>query len=126
VAASCTVPWLFAPVEIDGREYVDGGVWSPTNLDAAPAGRDTEVLCLHPTANITGSEPMLAMIRTLGRSAVSVEAAALRTRGARVKWVAPDVACASEMGSNFMDRRRRHQVLAAGYQQGLVVGRSED
>ena len=48
VQASCTVPWLFAPVEIQGREYVDGGVWSPTNLDAAPAGRDTHVLCLNP------------------------------------------------------------------------------
>ncbi len=36
VLASCAVPWIFAPVEIGGREYVDGGVWSPTNLDAAP------------------------------------------------------------------------------------------
>src|SRR5947209_20545887 len=102
VAASCSVPWLFAPVMIAGREYVDGGVWSATNLDAAPAGRDTHVLCLHPTANIVGSEPMLALLRTLGRTAVSVEAAALRRRGARVQWVAPDLACAAEMGSNFM------------------------
>ncbi|MDQ6834965.1 MAG: patatin-like phospholipase family protein, partial [Actinomycetota bacterium] len=53
VAASCTVPWLFAPVTISGREYVDGGVWSPTNLDAAPAGRDTHVLCLNPTASLS-------------------------------------------------------------------------
>ena len=36
VLASCAVPWIFAPVEIGGREYVDGGVWSPTNLDAVP------------------------------------------------------------------------------------------
>src|SRR5579872_3719888 len=92
VAASCTVPWLFAPVEIGGREYVDGGVWSPTNLDAAPAGRDTHVLCLHPTANIVGSDAMLALLRTIGRTAVSVEAAAVRGRGARVQWVAPDAA----------------------------------
>ena len=35
---SCTVPWLFAPVRIGGREYVDGGVWSLTNLDAARRG----------------------------------------------------------------------------------------
>ena len=41
------------PVQIGGREYVDGGVWSPTNLDAAPAGRDTHVLCLNPTASLT-------------------------------------------------------------------------
>ena len=52
VEASCTVPWLFAPVVIGGREYVDGGVWSPTNLDAAPAGRDTHVLCLNPTSAV--------------------------------------------------------------------------
>ncbi len=39
VLASCAVPWLFAPVEIGGREYVDGGVWSPVNLDAAPVRR---------------------------------------------------------------------------------------
>src|SRR5438270_8030900 len=28
VAASCSVPWLFAPVEIGGREYAGGGVGS--------------------------------------------------------------------------------------------------
>ncbi len=39
VVASCAIPGVFAPVEIGGREYVDGGVWSLTNLDAAPAGR---------------------------------------------------------------------------------------
>ena len=48
VLASCAVPGVFSPVEIGGREYVDGGVWSPTNLDAAPAGRGAEVLCLVP------------------------------------------------------------------------------
>ena len=49
VRASCSVPWIFAPVRIGDREYVDGGAWSGTNLDAAPAGRDTQVLCLNPT-----------------------------------------------------------------------------
>ena len=38
VAASCAVPGLFSPVRIGDREYVDGGVWSPTNLDLARAG----------------------------------------------------------------------------------------
>jgi len=50
VLASCAVPWIFSPVGIGGREYVDGGVWSPTNLDAAPARRGTKVLCMVPTA----------------------------------------------------------------------------
>ena len=48
VLASCAVPWLFAPVEIGEREYVDGGVWSPTNLDAVPAGRGSRVLAPDP------------------------------------------------------------------------------
>jgi NTE family protein len=48
VVASCSIPGFFHAVEIDGREYVDGGVWSMTNLDAAPVGRRTELLCLNP------------------------------------------------------------------------------
>jgi NTE family protein len=119
VAASCTVPWLFAPVLIGGREYVDGGVWSPTNLDAAPAGRDTHVLCLNPTASIQGSNNLLTVVRGVSRTAVSVEALALRRRGTAVQMLAPSRECAEVMGTNFMDRAPRGQVLAAGYRQGL-------
>ncbi len=54
VVASCAVPWLFEPVRIGGQEYVDGAVWSPTNLDAAPAGRGSQVLCLNPIAGLGG------------------------------------------------------------------------
>ncbi|HET9101817.1 MAG TPA: patatin-like phospholipase family protein, partial [Solirubrobacteraceae bacterium] len=102
VEASCTVPWLFAPVRIGGREYVDGGIWSPTNLDAAPAGRDTHVLCLNPTASLSPAQTLLAVMRNVSRSAVSLEAMALRRRGAAVKTVAPNAECAAAMGSNFM------------------------
>ena len=120
VEASCTVPWLFAPVEIGGREYVDGGVWSPTNLDAAPAGRDTHVLCLNPTASIPATSNVLGVIRRVSRTAVSVEALALRRRGAAVRVLAPSAECAEVMGTNFMDREPRGRVLAAGYRQGLA------
>lgn len=122
VAASCTVPWLFAPVTIGGREYVDGGVWSPTNLDAAPAGRDTHVLCLNPTASLVGSHALLTVMRNVARSAVSIESLALRRRGASVRTVAPNAECAAAMGSNFMDQEPRSRVMAAGYRQGLLVG----
>jgi NTE family protein len=121
VEASCSVPWLFAPVEIQGREYVDGGVWSATNLDAAPAGRDTHVLCLNPTASIASSESILALMRQVARSAVSIEALALRRRGAAVQLVAPNRESAEVMGTNFMDREPRGRVLAAGYRQGLQL-----
>lgn len=121
VEASCTVPWLFAPVTIGGREYVDGGVWSPTNLDAAPAGRDTHVLCLNPTASLGTSSTLLAVMRNVARSAVSVESLALRRRGAQVRTIAPNAESAAAMGSNFMQSEPRIRVLAAGYRQGLLV-----
>jgi NTE family protein len=122
VAASCAVPWLFAPVSIGGREYVDGGVWSATNLDAAPAGRGTHVLCLNPTAGLSGSHTVAAVGRRLARSAVSVEALALRRRGAVVRTVAPDTESSAAMGGDFMDLEPRARVLAAGYAQGLREG----
>jgi NTE family protein len=121
VVASCCVPWLFAPVTISGREYVDGGVWSPTNLDAAPAGRDTHVLCLNPTASLANTHRLLTVMRNVARSAASVESLVLRRRGAAVKTVAPNAECAAAMGSNFMDTEPRTRVLAAGYRQGLLV-----
>ncbi len=126
VEASCAVPWLFAPVVIGGREYVDGGIWSATNLDAAPAGRDTHVLCLNPTANVASGESILALMRQVTRSAVSLEALALRRRGAAVQLVAPNLECAEAMGANFMDREPRRRVLAAGYRQGLQLGAADE
>ncbi len=124
VAASCAVPWLFAPVTIAGREYVDGGVWSATNLDAAPAGRDTHVLCLNPTAGIGGIHTLVSVARRLARSAVSVEALALRRKGAIVQTVAPDLDSAAALGGDFMDPEPRQRVLAAGYRQGLRLASS--
>jgi NTE family protein len=122
VAASCAVPWIFAPVRIGQREYVDGGVWSPTNADAAPAGRGSHVLCLNPTASLAGTKDAIGVFRRVSRSAAAVEALALRSRGAEVEVVAPSADSADEMGLNLMDRRRSAGVLAAGYRQGLELG----
>jgi NTE family protein len=122
VAASCTVPWLFAPVQIGDREYVDGGVWSPTNADAAPVGAGSCVLCLNPTASLAGSADAIGVFRRVSQSAATIETLALRRRGAEVQIVRPGADCAREMGMNLMDRRRSTRVLAAGYQQGLELG----
>jgi NTE family protein len=121
VAASCTVPWLFEPVRIGEREYVDGGVWSPTNLDVAPAWRDTHVLCLNPMATTQGSNSLWDFARSVARSSVSLEELALRRRGAAVRTIAPDAGCAAAMGQNLMDREPRARVLAAAYRQGETI-----
>jgi NTE family protein len=124
VEASCTIPWMFAPARLGGVEYVDGGFWSPTNLDAAPAGRGTHVLCLNPTAGLAGRGRGIALVRNLSGTATAVEAGALRGRGAIVQTVAPDAACAASMGTNLMDHAPRADVLAAGYRQGLGLART--
>lgn len=122
VEASCTVPWLFAPVEIGDREYVDGGVWSPTNADAAPVGSGSHVLCLNPTASLAGTADAIGVFRRVSQSAAMIETLALRRRGADVQVIRPNADCAREMGLNLMDRRPSARVLAAGYRQGLDVG----
>ena len=111
VLASCAVPWLFAPVAIDGREYVDGGVWSPVNLDAAPGRRGAQVLCLAPTA---GAGPLKAVTH----AALIAEQMALRARGMRVRVVTPDAASAAAIGPNLMNGGRVEDVLDAAFAQG--------
>lgn len=119
VLASCAVPWMFAPVTIDGREYLDGGLWSPTNLDAAPAGRGTQVLCLMPTASRTVTGAPFGALRAVTRASALTEAAALRARGATVRLLTPDAGSSRAMGPSLMDGRRRVEVEAAAYAQGL-------
>jgi NTE family protein len=122
VVASCAIPSVFAPVQIGGRPYVDGGVWSLTNLDAAPARAATEVLCLSPTASLglTVTSP-LGALRAVARGAIELEALALRRRRASVRIVGPDLDSARRMGTNLMAPERARDVLAAGYRQGLAL-----
>ncbi len=123
VQASCSVPWIFAPVRIGDREYVDGGVWSNTNLDTAPAGRATQVLCLNPimSLDIALASPF-GMLRALAGSTAALETLALRSRGAKVRMIGPAQEIAQVMGPNLMDGSLREEVLAGGYAQGLAIG----
>lgn len=54
VRASCAIPAFFAPVRIGGRRYVDGGIWSVSNLDlVAGLGLDL-VVCVNPMSSLEG------------------------------------------------------------------------
>lgn len=124
VAASCTVPWIHQPLRIGDREYVDGGVWSVTNLDVAPAGEATRVLCLNPTASlrIARTSPYAAL-RAAATALTGLEALTLRSRGARVQVVGPAAEVAQAMGADLMDERRRPAILAGAFEQGLGLAR---
>jgi NTE family protein len=114
VAASCAIPWVFAPVEIGGEAYVEGGVWSTTNLDAAPARRGAQVLCLDPIAGAR-----LGPLGPVMRVAFEVERQLLRARGAKVDRVTPSPEASAAMGDDLMAPGPAPAVLAAAYRQGL-------
>jgi NTE family protein len=118
VCASCSIPWVYEPVTIDGREYVDGGAWTITNMDAVPAGAGAEVLCLDPTASLPWGRGAAGALRAGFRLAAALEVRALRRRGARVTHVWPDTAAAATMGADIMDTDIVAPALAAGYRQG--------
>jgi NTE family protein len=119
VQASCAVPGVFRPVLADGRTYIDGGAWSPTNIDAAETGRGTRVLCLNPTGSLRPTVASLAgAFGPVSRGLARTEALALRRRGVSVTTINPDAASAAAMGLNLMDPARRFEVIEAGLAQG--------
>lgn len=124
VQASCSVPWLYRPVTIDEHEYVDGGLWSPTSIDVAPAARETRVLALNPTGATGGDAAPHGIVRTTSRSAAALEALTLRRRGAQVTVIAPDRVAASALAGGWIGQRPdapADQAHAAGYRQGLAL-----
>jgi NTE family protein len=119
VQASCAIPGVFRPLRAAGRTYVDGGVWSPTNMDTAAVARGTRVLCLNPTGSLRPSvQAPAAALGAVSRSIAAVEALALRRRGASVAIVNPDERSRRAMGLDFFDPGRRADVTAAGLAQG--------
>ncbi len=115
--ASCALPLIFGPARIGGRDYFDGALWSPTNADAAPATSGAQVLILAPMASLHG--PFIAPLRTATRAAMLLEVASLRARGAQVRTVTPDRACAAAIGGDLMADTDLDLTHAAGYAQGL-------
>lgn len=119
VLASCAIPGVFEPLRAGGRSYVDGGAWSPTNMDGADVDRGDRVLCLNPTGSLRPTVAAPAgVLGPVSRSIATAEALVLRRRGARVHTVNPDRDSAAAMGSSLMSARGRPGVIAAGLAQG--------
>ncbi len=121
VRASCATPWAYQPVRIGKRDYVDGAVWSATNLDVAPAHRDTQVLCMNALAGLPGAHPTLILAREAARLRMLVETQALRGHGAAVRLVIPEDHSAGALARGAHRRDARARALAAGYRQGLAL-----
>jgi NTE family protein len=122
VAASCAVPGIYHPVRIGDGRYVDGGAWSPSNLDCVARAELDLVVCLNPLS-ATPEELARAgrgalrgrMRRTTGRR-LGWEARRLRERGTAVVLVQPVAEDLAGMGGNMMSTARRHRVLSTAQQ----------
>jgi NTE family protein len=115
VAASCAIPGFYRPVRIGRRRYVDGGVWSPSNLDVV-AGHDLDlVICLNPSSTLdldaSPGGPVARRFRATAGRRLGREARRVRGGGADVVLVQPTAEDLRVMGVNPMSRRRRHDVL---------------
>jgi NTE family protein len=117
VMASCSIPGWFAPLEIGGRRYVDGGTLSPTSIDLlADRGLD-EVFVLTPMASFDYDEPssvvgrMERRFRRAMTRRVLHEAGKVRRRGTPVTILGPGREDLEAIGVNLMDHRRRGAVL---------------
>jgi NTE family protein len=117
VAASCAIPGFYHPVTIAGRQYVDGGMYSTSNLDVLCDERLDLVVCLNPTSTLHPTrawnplERVAAAVRGASGRRLGNEARKLRAAGTRVVLIQPTAHDLAVMGANLMSRRRRNEVI---------------
>ena len=112
VAASCCVPGIFAPVSIDGRRYVDGGVRSGTSADLALASGARQVVVMTPM--VRGNAGLARLMQDL----LDAEILALREAGAEVVLLTPAREDARALGLDFMDPKKRAEAVRLGLEAG--------
>ncbi len=120
VAASSAVPGLLPPHRIDGRLYVDGGMWSATSVDAAAEA--DRVIVVAPLAG--------AVCGAMGRTAGFLLERELQRWRARhpdseVILIRPNREIARLAGLNplgLFDDDRSRSVYPLAYEQGLRWG----
>jgi NTE family protein len=122
VSASCAVPGYFAPVQIKGREYIDGGAYSMVSLDLL-AGQELDLVIVSAPmstadwlARDPGNVPRVAMRAQLER-----EARKVRGSGIRVLTVAPNADVRAVMGINSMVVAKRAPVALASQEHAARV-----
>src|SRR5215213_2711627 len=95
VAASCAIPGFYYPVEIGDRRYVDGGMYSTSNLDIVRGAALDLVICLNPTSSLHPPfawNPVERVAHTMRRASgrrLGSEAKTLRGLGTEVVLVQP-------------------------------------
>ncbi|WP_409329101.1 patatin-like phospholipase family protein [Trujillonella humicola] len=121
VAASCAVPGYFAPVEIEGRLYLDGGVHSPTNAAILRGSGLDLVVVVAPMSGTVGWVPDLyAAARRHTSRILAREVRALQRDGIRTVVFTPGAGEQRVMGNDMMSRARLTEIIQESF---LATGR---
>jgi NTE family protein len=105
VMASCCVPCVFPPVEINGRHYMDGGARSVTSADLAKGA--SAVVVLEPMAHLSPRAALERELRELG--------------DARIAAIGADEAAVEVFGVNIFDQALWKPALEAGRMQAATA-----
>jgi NTE family protein len=117
IAASCAIPAFYHPVEIAGRRYVDGGLWSTSNLDIVRGSGLDLVICLNPTSSLhppyawNPVERAAGLVRRGSGRRLGWEARKLRQAGTEVVLIQPTRRDLDVMGVNLMSSTDRQPVI---------------
>lgn len=117
VAASCAIPGFYHPVTIGRKRYVDGGLWSTSNLDILRNEQLDLVICLNPTSSLhptqawNPAQRLAAATRSISGRRLGSEAKKLRAKGTAVVLIQPTGEDHDVMGPNLMSRRNRNPVI---------------
>jgi NTE family protein len=117
VMASCAIPMWYEPVVIEGDRYVDGGVWSSTNLDLMTGLDLDEVYVLAPMVSFVKwtPKPLGDRIAQRWRYRVTLrclrELEKVRSEGTKVTVLGPGEEDLVAIGNNPMDVARRPGVV---------------
>lgn len=117
VASSCAVPFIFPPVTIGGRRFMDGGVRDMVNADVA-AGHDVVLAVSCTLLELPEGLSVPAMDAVLAATRAQLEA--LSAGGAEVATIVPgaEMLEVSEWGLSLMDFSRAEAAYEAGLRQG--------
>jgi NTE family protein len=115
ITASAAVPGLFPSIDIQGRLYMDGQVWSSTNAELALAWKPDQVLIAMPTNALSAPA-----IGPHAERMVELETARLHAAGCTTMLKTPSAEDAAAFCRNMMDPRK----ALPAYESGIELGKA--
>ena len=114
VASSCAIPGVFPPVSLDGTRFIDGGLWSSSNLDVVLDADVDRAIFIGP---LRAGDPAASR-------ALAAEIGLLESEGVQTTSIVPGEAFATEIGAaNLMNPTFRARGLALGIDDGTAAAR---